>query len=222
MELISIINFLSLKKQVDMKFIEKALMVLSVLALIMLFNQYSGSSWLLFISLLLLGCIYFPLGFLFFSGVGLREMFKGALKNVRAKTLVLAFFTGLGLAALCTAIMFKFFDLKGARELLISGLCISLITLIINIVVFFKTRSAVASKSLVRLAGFTFIGIALLSVSSVDLIRLRYRNYPGYVEAYSNFVNHPSPETERKRNVEFMRIVLGPEDFAKYEEMLNK
>lgn len=201
-----------------MKRLEKILIVLSIISLIMMFNQYQGSTWMLMISLTLLACIYFPLGFLFFSQIGVRQLFKGALRNAKAVNLLSAFFVGLGVSNLCMGILFRFLHFPGGNEMLIAGLAIAVIMLIVTIIRYYKTRNAEITLSISRLAAFSIASLALLFTSSRTLLSIQYRNYPRYVDAYLKYMDNPTPETARERDLEHYRMILTPEEFKRYEE----
>jgi hypothetical protein len=64
-------------------------------------------------------------------------------------------------------------------------------------------------------------GIVLLFTSSFDLVSLRYRNHPEYVKAFREYIEHPSPETERRKNLEYMRMVLSPAEFEAHEKQMR-
>jgi hypothetical protein len=201
-----------------MKRLEKILIILSFISLVMIFNQYQGSTEMFALSLAALAGIYFPLGFLFFSRVGIRQFFKGGLNDKKASATWRATISGLGLSILCIGILFRCLHFPGGSEMLVIGIFISLIMLAIELLKFFRNSSGEGSLTLSRLTGFIIVSAVLLFTSSATMLRLQYRNYPGYADAYLEYQNNPTPETKARERKEYMKMILSPEDFSKYDD----
>jgi hypothetical protein len=204
-----------------MKFVEKVLIVLSVISVILIFNQVDGSAAMAMLSLTLLASFYVLPGILFFSGIGLRETFKGALKNIRIVTLVSSFFIGNALSIFCMGILFRLLHFPGANEMLMAGFIPAAAMLAIMLTKYFRDRSLQSRLALSRLVPFMILALALLFTSSRTLLSLQYRNHPQYVNAYMRYQENPSPETERERDREYRRMILSSEDFERYEKSMN-
>jgi hypothetical protein len=201
-----------------MKLFEKILLVLCLLSMVMMFSQLPGGSWMFMLAGTLLACIYFPFGFLFFSGVGIRQLFKGGLKNVNRGTAIAGIFTGLGLANICIGIVFRFLHFPGANQMLLIGILSAVIMVVVCGINYAKTHAKEFSLSLSRLVVFIVIGITLLFTSSRTLLNLQYRNHPAYVDAYLEYQHNPTPETEQQRDLEYKRMILSPEEFERYDK----
>jgi hypothetical protein len=203
-----------------MKFVEKVLIVLSVISLMLIFSQLDGSAALAMLSLTLLALFYFLPGILFFSGIGLREAFKGALKNIKIVTLVSSFFIGNALSIFCIGMLFRLLHFPGANEMLMAGFIPATAMLVIMLLKFFKDRSQQSRLALSRLVPFMILAFVLFFTSSRTLLGLQYRNHPEYVNAFMRYQENPSPETERERDREYRRMTLSPADFERYEKSM--
>jgi hypothetical protein len=172
-----------------MKLLEKIPIILSIISLALMFNQVPGGAWMLMISLSVLACIYFPLGFLFFSQISMRQLFKDGLNTKSRSTIVKATFTGLGLSTLCMGILFRLLHYPVGNDMLITGIVISVIMLGILVYNIGTSRSPENTLCLSRLAVFILISVALLFTSSETIPRLQYKDHAAYVDALSGIEN---------------------------------
>jgi hypothetical protein len=201
-----------------MKILEKTLACAILLSLILKFSLVSGGDTLMLWTITILACIYYPLGFLFFNQIRLRNVFKkDSYKHLSAPKIIFAIVTGIGLSIICIGSLFKLLDFPGANQMLTIGLFVSFVVLIISLVFFIKTRDADNKFILWRVIVLGIAGIILIQTPGLSIIKLQYRNHPAYIEAYINHKADPrSEELRKKKEKEYHRIVLTEEQFNKY------
>ena len=101
-----------------MRILEKGLVFGILIALILKFSLVPGGDTLTLWTILILACIYHPLGFLFFNQIRLRHILKKtAYASVTATDIILAVVTGLGLSIVCVGLLFKLLDLTGGNQM---------------------------------------------------------------------------------------------------------
>jgi hypothetical protein len=206
-----------------MRVLEKILTVVILLALIMKFNLISGGDVIALWTMLILACLYYPFGFLFFNQIRLRHIFKKvAYKNVTASRIILAIATGLGLSTIVVGLLFKLLNFSGANGMLLSGLIVTAIAFVISLILLLKNNETNAKFSLWRLGIIGLIGIFLFFTSEFSIVKFQYRNHPKYVEAYAKYLTDPrNEELYKKVELERNRIRLTDEEFKKYEESVS-
>jgi hypothetical protein len=206
-----------------MKILERILAIGIVLALIMKFSLTPGGDIIAFWTMLVLACLYYPLGFLFLNQIRLRHIFKKvAYKNVTALRIILAIVTGIGLSTIVVGSLFKLLNYVGADAMLLSGLIVTAVVLVISFKLFLKNNDTNSKFILWRVGIIGVIGIFLILTSELSIVKFQYRNYPDYIEAYTNYLADPrSEELYKKVELERNRIRLSDEEFKKYEESVN-
>jgi hypothetical protein len=205
-----------------MKITEKIFALLSVIGLILMFSLIGGGAELMMISLLTLGAIYFPLGFLLLNDISLLSYLKKkqSFEKWTTTQIVLGVVTGIALSIVCIGILFKLLTLPGANEMLMFGV---LGSIIISIVAIILKRKVPATAILVRTVIFSIVGITILFTSSLSIVKFQYRNHPAYVEAYTQYIENPKDDSLwEKQKLEYNRIWMSPEKFKEYEQELNE
>lgn len=202
-----------------MRILEVALLAILVLSLIFFFALMPGGASLVMIVLTAIGFFYFGAGFVLFSNTKFRTAFKGGLKNVPVLTIVIAVVTGQALSTLAIGILFKLLLMPGANEMLTIGAVESMILIVVNIFSYVKSRSATSMLCISRLTLFLLPAIFLLTTSPLTLVKWQYRNHPGYVDAFSKFLDEPNNKDKWEQlNLERNRIYLTPEEFEIYKK----
>lgn len=207
-----------------MKIVEKILVLGILTGLITKFSLIPGGDILILWSTLLLGCIYYPLGFLFFNQIRLRHVFKkDAYKDVSAMDVVLAIVTGIGLSVICVGSLFKLLSLTGADQMLIIGLAINVITFAISLFLVLERRRIANKRIVWRTSIAMVIALILLLTPELSIVKLQYRNHPDYISAYEKYLEDPKNEVliqEKER--EYYRIILTEEEFNLYEKSVGR
>jgi hypothetical protein len=203
-----------------MRTLEKIIAIGILLSLILKFSLISGADMIFMCTMLILACIYYPFGFLFFNQIKLRHIFKKvSYKNVTTLKIIVAVITGLGLSAIVVGALFKLLHLSGADQMLLLGLIMTAVTLVISLILLFNQNDPTSKFILWRVGIIGAIGIFLLLTPALSIVKFQYRNHPKYIEAYSNYVSDPTnEELYRKMELERERIILTEEDFKRYEE----
>jgi hypothetical protein len=187
------------------------------------FSLIPGGDAMGLLAMMTLAGIYYPLGFLFFNQIRLRDIFKKtAYKDVTAVSVILAVAVGAGLSTVVVGSSFKILDFTGANAMLLAGLVITGIASVVAVVRFIKNRDANSKFILWRAALVGGMGMLLFFTPALTIVKLQYRAYPAYVEAYTNYANDPGNEALRKKmQLERNRIGLTEEEFKMYEKSVN-
>lgn len=170
------------------------------------------------ISLLTLGGIYFPLGFLLLNDISLLSYLKKreSFENWTTIQIVSGVVTGIALSIICVGILFKLLTLPGANEMLMFGAMASIIVAIVTVIL----RKRVPARAiLIRTAIFSVAGIVLFLTPHVSIIKFQYRDHPAYVEAYTQYIENPKDDSLwEKQKLEYNRVWMTPEEFKEYEQ----
>jgi len=206
-----------------MRILEKILAIAALIALILKFSLVSGGDFIALWTMLILACLYYPLGFLFFNQIRLRDIFKKtSYKNVTAPRIIFAISTGIGLSAIVVGSLFKLLNFSGADEMLLSGLIVTTVVFVIALTLLLKNNDTNSKFILWRVGLIGGIGIFLLLTSELSIVKFQYRNHPNYVEAYTNYLADPrNEELYKKMELERNRIRLTGEEFKRFEESVN-
>ena len=203
-----------------MRTLEKILALGILTGLILKFSLISGGDILTLWTTLLLACLYYPLGFLFFNQIRLRHVFKKtAYKDLSALKVIFAIVTGIGLSVICVGSLFKLLSLTGADQMLTIGLVITVITLTISISLFLKSKGMTSKFTIWRTSIGGVLGLVLLLTPELSIIKLQYRNHPDYIRAYEKYLTDPKNESlTKEKEREYYRIILTEEEFKLYEK----
>jgi hypothetical protein len=199
-----------------MRIAEKILAIIFLIGIVLKFSLIPVGEDMALIALLILACIYYPLGFLFFNQIRLRHVFKKqAYENVTAGKIVIAVLVGIALSIVCVGVLFKILILPGGAEMVMLGV-VSIFFLSI-IVAFIKS---IDRKFILIRAGILVVfGVIILFISELSIIKLQYRNHPAYVKAYIKYKEDPqNPNRKDELDLEYNRIWMSEEDFKEYEK----
>lgn len=208
-----------------MKIFEKILAGIILLGVILKYTKVVvGADTLIMWGTLLISCIYYPFGFLFFNQIKLRNVFK---KNAYAHTntlkIVMGIVAGLASAIVCIGGLFKILHLTGANEMLFLGLVFTALSLAVATTLVITKKDTTSKFILTRLPIMAVIGMILFFTSELSLVKLQYQNHPAYIEAYTEYLKDPRNEQLlKKRELEYYRIILSPEEFKEYEKSESK
>ncbi len=203
-----------------MRILEKILALGILAGLVLKFSLISGGDILTLWSTLLLACIYYPFGFLFFNQIRLRHVFKKiAYNDISALQVIFAIVTGIGLSVICVGSLFKLLSLTGANQMLTIGFVVTVITLTISAILFIKSKGIASKFTIWRTSIGGVIGLILLLTSEISIIKLQYRNHPDYIRAYEKYLENPKNEVlSQEKEREYYRIILTDEEFQLYEK----
>jgi hypothetical protein len=199
-----------------MRIAEKILAITTLIGLTLMFLIISSGLTIFLISLLTLSGIYFAFGFILFNEIRLRDVTKKeTFANLTAIRIVFGAITGLALSIISVGALFKLLNLPGSGEMLMAGV---FITLLISIAAIIMRHKVSATTILIRTIIFGAVGIILIFTSTLSIVKLQYRNYPAYVEAYTQYVENPREESLwEKQKLEYNRVWMSEEEFKKYE-----
>lgn len=206
-----------------MRKIEIALLALTVISGIWLYALLPGGEPMVMIVMTLLSVLYFAFGFLIFSQVGLRSALKGGLRGISIATILAGIVTGVAASAMIIGLLFKIMIMPGMDEMMRIGVDVTGVILIVSLIRYIRSKNSITRSTLIRMTILFVVGVTLLSVPNVDMVKVRYRKHPRYVEAYSNLeADRENPETWKAVDLEYRRVYSSPEDFAKYEKSISE
>jgi hypothetical protein len=179
---------------------------------------------LLVFSIFLLAILYYPLGFASLNSVRFRKLFsKDSYRGLTAMHIIGSVVAGMVLSFLCTGILFRMQHWQGGQMHLIGGLVSSLGILIFARLKYARHKGAYYLGVIKRILLLALIGIPLVILSDLSIIKLQFRNHPGYIKAYELYMNDPENETlVRNLDLEYQRATMSPEDFELYLMYLEK
>ncbi len=204
-----------------MKKLEILFWVIGLASIIMRFNFITGSTWLLLIAFLGLAIVYFPFILSSTKLIAKKVTPLEADKSEREKYNILFSISGIGFSAICVGVLFKLINLPGGNADLIVGIVLSLLAIIYLLI----KRNAVArvvTKMLLRNIAIGAIGLAFLSIPTIELIKFQYRNYPSIVTLYEQIQKDPNnEELNLKFEIETNKISMTEEEFNDYMDYIN-
>ena len=201
-----------------MRKLEKILGLVIIIAFVMKLALIPGGSILTVISLTILACIYYPLGFAFFNGIRLRQIFKkDSYKGITVLRIIEAIGVGIGLSVICIGILFKLQLWPGANTNLLTGLITTLIILIIALIRYLKSKSDYYTLIFKRIAIIGGVGLIFTFLPDLTITKIQFRNHPDYIKAYEDYLKNPQNEGLRKNmDVEYHKATMTDEEFNMY------
>jgi hypothetical protein len=166
-----------------MKKAEKILVCLAVIGIILRFLLINYSGLLMVISFTLLSILYFPLGFLLFNDIRLRDIFKRqSYRGVSRLKLIGTVGVGISLVSVILGICFRILGYEGSYLLLKEGLFLTLISFVIALIRYLKKESISYKNILIRICIIGFIGFLAIITPRYYLQKILHRNSPDYLE----------------------------------------
>ncbi len=195
-----------------MKKAEIYLALLALLAIIFKLALIPGAGILTVLSLSILGMMYYFLGFAFFNGIKLREIFKrSSYKNITAAKIIGAVLAGWVLSMTLIGIMFRLQFYPGGHNMLFFGLLGMMGVIVVSIIArLIAGESRIFPRILKRIAVVAAVS-ALLYITPTDtLLDIQHRNNPEYRDAMKNAMANPdNDEYQQKLEEEREKLYNG-------------
>ncbi|WP_226294376.1 GldL-related protein [Aquimarina algicola] len=190
-----------------MRKIEILLLSFSCLGFLMFILNYPFGSIILILSLLSLSSIYFFLGFWLFHHhrFGLIFNKKSSFAKVIGRIA-----TGIGISIVILGIMFKLFRWPFANQNLMIGLCFCTLIMILSLIMFIAKKDIFYKTIAIRTVFYVLIGLLLLLLPSYTFIKIKYRDYPKYIEVVKKLEADPN------------NILLQQEEEKEYNKMKSR
>jgi apolipoprotein N-acyltransferase len=176
-----------------MKIAEKFLGVSSiVIMLIGFFVRFPYMAITITLTVLLLSMTYFVFSFALFNNVRLRHIFKsGSFKGVSTLRIIGSILVGFVFSIMCIGILFKFQLWPNSDFTLLVGLMCLGILVIISLVRFLSSKDTFYKNLLIRTLIIGIIGFCFYSLSYENILEIKYRDDPEYVEAEKKSMQNP-------------------------------
>jgi hypothetical protein len=175
-----------------MKKAEIIIAALSIVAIGFNLLLIPGGAFLTVLTLSTLSIIYMYLSFAIFNDIRFRKIFrKESYAGISTMRIVGAVATGLALSMTTIGMLFKFQSWPGASFNLFVGLSALLIVTVIAVIKYLKTRSAFYTGVFKRVAVFGMLGLILLFIPNANLLEIKYRNQPAYLNALKSAMADP-------------------------------
>lgn len=183
-----------------MKKTEVALVVLFLLGILLSMVPVSGGLLLIILSGSLLSILYFAFSFWIFNNIRVRDIFKKtAYSEVTAAKTILSIFAGLNISVAVVGIQFRLMLWKGSHAVLVAGLANIVIMLIILVLMALLNKRISYRPYFIRVSLLGILNLVLLTTSGINLIEIRYRKHPAYVELYREHLADPANAELRQR-----------------------
>ena len=175
------------------------------------------------ISAMTLSIMYYIFGFAFFNHIKIKDIFKKeAYKDVSVLRIIGAIGAGIGISTICIGVLFKVQRWPLANDNLVVGLSLSLIVFVVAAIRFLKNKNIYYRRILVRLLIACSIGIIFFKLSNLDLIKIQFKNHPGYINAYKLYTENPTNDSLRNNlDLEFKKTYMDAETFNGYLKYLD-
>ncbi|MCW4469759.1 hypothetical protein OGH69_12335 [Flavobacterium sp. MFBS3-15] len=196
-----------------MKKTELTLCILSAIGIILYLLPVPGGSMLTVLALTLLSLLYFFFGFALFNGIRGRDLFKGtAYTGISALKIVGGVGVGMSLSTVIIGILFRVMMWPGGSFMILIGCAPVIIVCIIAWVRASSSNSPFAKRVLARAAVFGGLGVLCFMVSSITIIKVKYRDYPEYVRAVEQVDADPENEAlQQKAQEEYDKMQAAEE-----------
>jgi hypothetical protein len=186
-----------------MKLIERATLIISVLAFILKLLLVHSVNPVFIISVSLLSFIYLYFGFALLNDIGFSAVFrKASYINISSSRILGAIGTGFFLSIIVIGILFKLMIWNGSHEMLTMGSVGLFMTLVTAGLVFLIKRK---NLDLFYQGIFVRGGLAILFAGIVfltpthSLVRICHRDNPDYAELMIKALENPEDEELQKQ-----------------------
>lgn len=198
-----------------MRNFERILLGIALLSLILKFFLITGGGILCVLSFSVLSGFYFYLGFAYFNDLKMSQIFKSSsYKMISNKRLIGGICSGLALSILLIGFMFKLMQWPGQTMNLILGLLCTFVILAIIVITTKGKIDLYYKRILIRLALTGLLGLFFIVISDSVIIKIQYRNYPRYIEAFKKLQEQPSSvELQENIDKERSRIFMTDQEF---------
>lgn len=165
-----------------MRIIEIICLVLFFLGVLFQLMILPGGSLLIGLSMTLLACVYFYLGFLLFNGLKLRKIFKKEnYIDIHFVDVIISVFAGIFLSISLIGIMFYLLLLPGSSIMLTVGSYGLCFISIVFAIIYLMNKVSAARRALIRSIPFFIFSLWVLSLGKYDWIKYRFSDYPYYI-----------------------------------------
>lgn len=207
-----------------MKIAEKVLFVLVAISLTMKYALMESGTTLLLFALFFLATLYYLFTLGIVNSLSLKTMFRRASYAGQSTLRIVGIICmGIWMSVVMIGVLFKLLQWQGADNMLMIGADPLVIASAVALYKFAKSRHTVYRSVIVRVAPMSVVAILLLSVSNYTLVEFEFRNHPDYVRAWAASEAEPgNKELWNKREYEYYRAILSPEEFQKYQEQATQ
>ncbi len=197
--------------------------LLLLISFILRFFLVPGGVILSVFSLSILAFLYQVFGIVIFNNIKIRNLFKKeSFSGVSAIQLVGSIGVGFGLSIVCIGILFKLQNWPGANFTTIIGLSIIIFLTLITFIEYLKSKRNYFSRILKRVVLFGIFGFIFLSLNSMSITKIEYRNHPDYLKALENYLNDTTNDTLiQKMEYEYLKTFMSEEELKLYDEYNN-
>ncbi len=161
-----------------MKFTEKVGVVLCLIGISMRLLNITGGTLFVFLSLLVLACMYLFLGFIFYNDIRLRNLFKKvSYSNVDAGKIFIGILTGILHFIMLSGINFRVLNWPAHFILLCAGFLLTFIYTIIILILHVNRPGTLYFNILVRSAIMLVLALVLILAPGLHFERNMQPDY---------------------------------------------
>lgn len=155
---------------------------------------------IMFIGLVVLAFVYFPMGFAFFNLVRLKDSHKKESYNeVNTKRFYGAIVVGLALALVIVGSMFQLLLWPGGTLILEFGLAFTALAFIDAVFYYFRSKVPYYIRTMTRIAIIGFMGLVVYAVPQSQFVDMYHGNNPEYAELKKQYLDNPDDENIKER-----------------------
>ena len=197
--------------------------ILLLISFILRFFLVPGGIILSVFSLSILALLYQVFGIVIFNNIKIRNLFKKeSFRGVSAIQLIGSVGVGFGLSMVCIGVLYKLQNWPGANFTTIVGLSIIILLTLITFIEYLKSKRNYFSRILKRVVLFGIFGFVFLSLNSMSITKIEYRNHPDYLKAIENYLNDTTNDTlKEKMEYEYLKTFMSEEELKLYHEYNN-
>ena len=178
-----------------MKKAELILVAVALFAIILRLSHIPGGSFLGIISITFLSMFYFYLSIGLLNGISFRGIFKkNSYVGISGLRIFGSIAAGIVFSIFVIGILFKFMYWPGGATMILAGLIPLSVIVIISLIKVLMGKTAFYRGVLLRGLLFGVLGFVMLSVNELWIVKIQYRDYPEYIEAFEKA--HADPDNE--------------------------
>lgn len=182
-----------------MKKTEIVLVILFLLGILLSLVPVPGGLLLIVFSGGLLSILYFIFSLWILNNIRARDLFKkAAYAEITPAKAILSIFTGLNISTVIVGIQFRFMLWKNSHIMLMLGLLNIAIVLTILILMALFNKKISYRPYFLKVGLLGLMNLLLFTTSDLDIVEIRYREHPAYVELYKQYATDPSNMTVRE------------------------
>ena len=179
-----------------MKLLEKTLFFVIIISISLHFMLLPGMAIITVLCCLLLSILYFYLSFFLLNNIGFKKIFKKkSYEDLTTLKTASSILLGVGYSIIPMGFLFKLLIWPGSKVILLLGILFSTLVFFGIIISDLIYKKNLTKSVIVRFTILIAFGLSSYIISDVSIIKIKYREYPKYVNAYVNYLENPESDS---------------------------